>query len=84
MNRTERIKNILEKNLLEFSIKVIDDSLSHKGHYNFKGNEATHIIVELKKNSISKFNRFEIHKKINTLLIEEFKIGLHSLQIKII
>ena len=37
MNRTKRIKNILEKNLLEFEIKVIDDSFSHKGHYNFNG-----------------------------------------------
>ncbi len=84
MNRTKRIKYILEKNLMEFAIQVIDDSISHKGHNNFTGNEETHIIVELKKKSISKINRLEIHKKINLLLIEEFKIGLHSLQIKII
>ena len=84
MNRTKRIKNILEKNLLEFEIKVIDDSFSHKGHYNFNGKNETHVIVELKKSSFSKVNRLEIHNKINSLLIREFDIGLHSLQIKII
>ena len=84
MNRTKRIKNILKKNLLEYEIKVIDDSFSHKGHDNFNGKDETHLIVELRKNSISKLNRLEIHKKINFLLIKEFKIGLHSLQIKII
>ncbi len=83
MNRTKRIKNILEKSFLEFNISVIDDSISHKGHYNFNGNDETHIIIELKKKHILNINRLEIHKKINSLLFEEFKLGLHALQIKI-
>jgi stress-induced morphogen len=84
MKRTKRIKNILEKNLLQFSISISDDSFSHKGHNNFDGYAETHIIVELKKNCSSDINRLEIHKKINFLLSEEFNSGLHSLQIKII
>ena len=52
MNRTKRIKDIIEKNFNEFSISVFDDSLAHKGHNNFDGKEETHIIIELKK----KFN----------------------------
>ena len=83
MNRTKRIKDIIEKNFNEFSILVIDDSLAHKGHNNFDGKEETHIIIELKKKYNLDINRLEIHKKINTLLSEEFKIGLHALQIKI-
>tara|TARA_B100001063_G_scaffold201268_1_gene194614 strand:+ start:225 stop:479 length:255 start_codon:yes stop_codon:yes gene_type:complete len=83
MNRTKRIKNLIEKNFDEFSILVIDDSLAHKGHNNFDGKEETHIIVLLKKKFNLNINRLEIHKKINTLLSEEFKIGLHALQIKI-
>ncbi len=83
MNRTKKIKNILKKNLLEFEIKVIDDSFSHKGHYNFNGKNESHVIIELKNNSISNLNRLELHKKINTFLFEEYKNGLHSLQIKI-
>ena len=84
MNRTKRILNIIEKNFNDFSISVIDDSLTHKGHNNFDGKEETHIIIELKKKFNLEIKRLEIHKKINTLLSEEFKIGLHALQIKII
>jgi len=83
MNRTKRIKNIIEKNFNEFRISVTDDSLSHKGHNNFDGKEETHIIIELKKKYNLDIKRLEIHKKINTLLYKEFEIGLHSLQIKI-
>ena len=82
MNRTKRIQNIIEKNFIEFSISVFDDSLAHKGHNNFDGYKETHIIIELKKKYNSDINRLEIHKKINTLLSKEFKTGLHSLQIK--
>ena len=83
MNRTKRIKDILEKNFNEFSISVINDSLAHKGHNNFDGKEETHIIIELKKKFNLDIKRLEIHKKINSLLSDEFKIGLHALQIKI-
>ena len=83
MKRTKRIKNILEKNFIDFRIAVSDDSFTHRGHNNFDGNEETHIIIELKKKFNLDIKRLEIHKKINTLLSEEFKIGLHALQIKI-
>jgi stress-induced morphogen len=83
MNRTKRIKDIVEKNFIDFGISVTDDSFAHKGHNNFNGYEETHIIIELKKNNNLEINRLQIHKKINTLLSEEFKIGLHALQIKI-
>ena len=83
MNRTKRIQNILEKNFLDFSVLVTDDSLAHKGHNNFDGKEETHIIIELKKKFNLDIKRLDIHKKINTLLSKEFKIGLHALQIKI-
>ena len=83
MNRTKRIQDIIEKNFNEFSILVTDDSLAHKGHNNFNGKEETHIIIELKKKFNLDIKRLEIHNKINTLLSDEFKLGLHALQIKI-
>ena len=83
MNRTKRIQDIIEKNLNEFSVLVTDDSLAHKGHNNFDGKEETHIIIELKKKFNLDIKKLEIHKKINTLLSNEFKLGLHALQIKI-
>ena len=83
MDRTKRIQGIIEKNFNDFGVLVTDDSLAHKGHNNFDGKEETHIIIELKKKHILNINRLEIHKKINSLLFEEFKLGLHALQIKI-
>ena len=84
MNRTKRIKNILEKYFNDDTIIVKDNSHLHKGHNNFDGNNQTHILVELKKNGKLELNRLDIHRKINSLLIEEFDSGLHSLEIKII
>ena len=51
---------------------------------NFDGNDETHILVQLKKNPKLELNRLEIHRKINSLLNDEFDSGLHSLEIKII
>ena len=84
MNRTKKIKTILEKHLINFEIIVTDNSKSHAGHGNFDGYGETHIIIELKSKLQSKIDRLEIHKKINFLLKDEFKLGLHALQIKII
>ena len=84
MNRTKRIQNILEKYFDDHNITVKDNSYLHKGHNNFDGNHETHILLELKSNNSLKIDRLQIHKKINTLLKKEFKMGLHSLQIKII
>ncbi len=84
MNRTKRIKNILEKYFNDYIIIVKDNSYLHKGHNNFDGNNQTHILVQLKNNYKSEFNRLEVHRKINSLLSKEFDSGLHSLEIKII
>ena len=84
MNRTKRIKNILEKYFDDHNIIVIDNSHLHKGHNNFDGNNQTHILVQLKKNSKIELNRLETHRKINSLLSKEFDSGLHSLEIRII
>ena len=84
MNRTKRIKNILEKHFNDYSIVVKDSSYLHKGHNNFNGDGETHISVKLLKNSKFVLNRLEIHRKINSLLSKEFDNGLHSLEINII
>ena len=84
MNRTKRIKKILENNFNDCVIIVIDNSYLHKGHNNFDGNGQTHISIHLKKMPKFKLKRIDVHRKINSLLIQEFKDGLHSLEIKII
>ena len=84
MNRTKRIQNILEKHFADFSLEIKDNSIFHKGHNDFDGTGQTHISLQLKRKSKIKFNRLEVHRKINSILSEEFKKGLHSLEIKII
>ena len=83
MNRKQRIYKILSKKFNDFLLEIIDNSNFHKGHNNFTGNDETHIkIILTKKNKILS-NRLNIHRLINNLLKEEFKNGLHSLEIKI-
>ena len=84
MNRSKRIKTILEKYFNETNISVINNSSLHTGHNNFDGKGETHIFVQLNTNSELNLSRLEIHRKINSLLKEEFESGLHSLEIKII
>ena len=83
MNRKQRIDKILSKNFSNFVLEIIDNSNLHKGHNNFTGNEETHIKIILSKKNKIPINRLNIHKLINNLLEEEFKSGLHSLEIKI-
>ena len=83
MNRIKRIENILKKYLIDFEIKIKDNSHLHKGHNNFNGKNQTHILIYLNSNKTNKVNRLEIHKKINFLLKDEFENGMHALEIKI-
>ena len=84
MNRTKRIESILKKYFNDANICVINNSKLHKGHNNFDGKGETHILVQLNKSSELNLSTLEIHRKINSLLKEEFESGLHSLEIKII
>tara|TARA_Y200000002_G_scaffold155619_1_gene128695 strand:- start:167 stop:421 length:255 start_codon:yes stop_codon:yes gene_type:complete len=83
MNRKQRIDKILSKKFNNFLLEIIDNSNLHKGHNNFTGNDETHIKIVLTKKNKTPSNRLSIHRLINNLLEEEFKTGLHSLEIKI-
>ena len=83
MNRKQRIDKILSKKFNDFILEIIDNSNLHQGHNNFTGNDETHIKIILTKKNKILINRLNIHRIINNLLDEEFKSGLHSLEIKI-
>ena len=83
MNRKQRIDKILSKKFDNFLLEIIDNSNLHVGHNGFTGNEETHIKIILTKNDKTPSNRLNIHRIINSLLEDEFKTGLHSLEIKI-
>ncbi len=83
MNRKQRINKILSKKFNDFLLEIIDNSNLHEGHNNFTGNDETHIKIFLTKKNKIPINRLNIHRIINKLLEDEFKSGLHSLEIKI-
>ena len=83
MNRKQRIDKILSINFNDFILEIIDNSNLHIGHNNITGNDETHIKIILTKKNKIPTNRLNIHRLINNLLKEEFKTGLHSLEIKI-
>ena len=48
MNRKQRIQTILSKELPEWSIELVDDSINHKGHFGLSGNSESHLIINLR------------------------------------
>ncbi len=83
MNRKQRINKILSKKFDSYLLEIIDNSNLHNGHNGFSGDNETHIKIILIKKDKKPSNRLKIHRIINSLLEEEFKNGLHSLEIKI-
>ena len=83
MNRKQRIDKLLSKNFDNFLLEIIDNSNLHAGHNNFDGKNETHIKIILTKKNNHSSNILDIHRIINNLLEDEFKNGLHSLEIKI-
>ena len=84
MKRKQRILKKIEKELINFSTEIIDNSYLHSGHNNFDGSNETHILIKLKRKNNFSINRLKIHRTINKLLSDEFQNGLHSLEITII
>ena len=41
MKRKERIKNLLDNQLNDFTMKIVDNSYKHIGHFNFNGKDET-------------------------------------------
>tara|TARA_B100001245_G_C22741995_1_gene359712 strand:- start:349 stop:606 length:258 start_codon:yes stop_codon:yes gene_type:complete len=84
MKRKKRIEAILSENFFCWKTEVNDISILHKGHNNFDGNDETHFSIILNSNKQKKESKLEIHREINKLLKNEFKLGLHALEIKIL
>ena len=83
MNRKQRIAKLLLKKFDNFLLEIIDNSNLHIGHNNFDGKNETHIKIILTNKNNNSLNKLNIHRMINNLLEDEFKNGLHSIEIKI-
>ncbi len=84
LNREQKIKEILQKNLNPQMLEVLNFSHLHKGHMGDDGSSQTHFKITIKSEQLQALNRMQAHQVINRLLADEFKQGLHALEIKIL
>ena len=84
MNRKKRIESIILGKFHDCEISIIDNSMEHNGHNNFNGQQESHFQIIFNKNLSYKESTLSIHRKINSLLKDEFLSGLHALEIKIV
>lgn len=82
-NRETRIRERLST-LNPQSLEIIDESHLHAKHFKGDMSDATHIRLKIKSSILDELKLHEQHRKINSLLDDEFKNGLHALSIKIL
>ena len=77
------IKKKINKNLLIENISIEDKSFLHKNH---TGNDKNkyHLKLVIKSNELRKMKKIESTRKIYSILEEEIKKDIHSIQILII
>lgn len=76
--RQERIHEALAT-LAPAELVVTDDSEKHRGHGGWREGGETHYHIHLRAAALNGLSRVECHRRINTLLAEEFRTGLHAL-----
>lgn len=81
-DRTNRIKNSLNT-LNPIHMELVDESHLHAGHSEEAKAGGTHYRLTLVSDFFTTLSRIERQQKINALLSDEFKTGLHALQMKL-
>lgn len=79
----ERIIEKLEKNLQPKFLEVKNNSHLHQGHAGDNGTNETHFAVIISADKFQNLSPVNAHREVNKLLEDEFKKGLHALEIKI-
>lgn len=76
----------LQQNFQPEILEVIDNSHLHQGHLGIKNSKtnSTHFQIKIKSWQFEKLKQLEVHRKINQILSEEFKNGMHALEIIIL
>ena len=82
MGRKERIEVALQA-LEPTELIVLDESEQHRGHGGWQEGGETHYRVRIRAAALTGLSRVESHRRINTLLAEEFGTGLHALAIEV-
>ena len=77
------VKKKINKNILIESIDIEDKSFLHKNHIGNDKNKY-HLKLIIKSNELKKMKKIQSTRKIYSILKEEMKKNIHSIQILII
>jgi len=76
------VKNKIEKNISLEYINIEDKTFLHKNHKTHQDGKF-HLKLTIKSSNLEKTNKIELTKKIYSILDEELKKYVHSIQILI-
>ena len=76
------VKNKLENNILFENINIEDKTFLHKRHKSHEDGKF-HIKITIKSSELKELNKIQSTKKIYSILQEELKTYIHSIQILI-
>ena len=76
------VKNKIEKNISLEYINIEDKTFLHKNHKTHQDGKF-HLKLTIKTSNLEKINKIELTKKIYSILDEELKKYVHSIQILI-
>ena len=79
----QRIEKTLQENFRPSFLEVKNNSYLHAGHSGDNVTNETHFAITIQSEELKNLNAVTAHRRINKLLEEEFKKGLHALEIKI-
>jgi len=76
------VKNKIEKNISLEYINIEDKTFLHKNHKTHQDGKF-HLKLTIKSSNLEKINKIDLTKKIYSILDEELKKYIHSIQILI-
>ena len=81
-SRKKRIEKILQEFFSPKLLIVRDDSKKHEGHNQIsKNSKETHFYIQMQLNGYKTINKVNLHRKVYSLLNDEFSSGLHALEL---
>ena len=81
-SRKKRIERILKKHFSPKILFVRDDSKEHEGHAQISQNSnETHFFIKMVLNDDNTMTKVNLHRKVYSLLDNEFSSGLHALEL---
>ena len=81
MSMAERIERKLHEALSPASLRIADDSESHRGHGGYREGGETHFRVEIVAAAFDGQSRVQRQRRVYEILAEELEERVHALQL---